>query len=207
MKKILLLFTYIAVGLLYFSCGTSHQNNRIALQPVTLSYCTNGGLSADELMLAEMIHTYRKSKGLKKISLSKSLTYVAQQHARDLQHYKVVEDKKCNIHSWSANGIWKGCCYTPDHRQAACMTKKPAEMTDYKGRGYEISYYYSQGATPERALKGWQKSTGHNNVLLNKDKWENTEWNAMGIGIYGNYATVWFGKEKDAAGVPPACNR
>ncbi|MCS7004100.1 MAG: CAP domain-containing protein [Cytophagales bacterium] len=169
-------------------------------------YCTNGGLSVAELELVEKIQTYRISKGLKPIPLSASLTVVAQQHARDLQQHK-PDQGNCNTHSWSANGKWSACCYTADHARASCMWKKPSELTSYSGKGYEIAYYYSLGATPEKALQGWKNSPRHNSLLINNDVWQNVEWRAMGVGIYGNYATVWFGIEKDKNGPPPPCNR
>jgi len=86
------------------------------------------------------------------------------------------------------------------------MWAKPAEMTTYSGNGYEISCgssdpeYSSFVMTAEYALKSWQESTGHNNVILNKEAWTTRPWNAIGIGIYGGFACVWFGEETDPAG-------
>jgi hypothetical protein len=77
------------------------------------------------------------------------------------------------------------------------MWNKPREMTNYKGNGYEISYGGGSSITAEGALKGWKSSTGHNNVIINKDIWKNSNWQSIGIGIYKGYAMVWFGKDKD----------
>jgi len=34
-------------------------------------------------------------------------------------------------------------------------------------------------------------------MIINKYAWKRLKWNAMGVGIYGNYAVVWFGEKKD----------
>ena len=140
---------------------------------------------------------YRKSLNLPSIPLSKSLTIVAQTHVKDLDTYKPDQKKSCNMHSWSDKGKWTSCCYTDDHKRASCMWSKPAELTNYKGVGYEIAHWSSSSVTPTGALKGWKNSKGHNEVLTNKGIWQNKEWQAIGIGIKNNYAVVWFGEEKD----------
>jgi len=141
---------------------------------------------------------YRKEKKLPEIPISKSLTYVAQGHAKDL-HENFSFGNNCNMHSWSDKGKWKACCYTSDHAKAACMWDKPREMTSYKGNGYEISHGGSGGyiATAESALNSWKKSSGHNAVIINEGIWARSKWNAIGIGIHKEFAVVWFGKELD----------
>lgn len=163
-------------------------------------------ISKEEKKLYELIMQYRKSKGLPEIPLSQSLTIVAKTHCDDLENnYK--KSSKCNLHSWSnKSNKWTGCCYTPDHKQAACIWNKPKELTSYKSHGFEIAYWHSEKATPEEALAGWKKSSGHNNTIINKDIWKKTTWKAIGIGIKGKYATVWFGKEPDSEGEPENCD-
>jgi uncharacterized protein YkwD len=83
-------------------------------------------------------------------------------------------------------------------------------LTNYQGDGFEISFwstyiYPSPEAFAKDILAGWKKSPGHNDVIINKNTWKNVNWNAMGIGIYGEYANVWFGKEEDSAGEPAIC--
>lgn len=154
-------------------------------------------LSADENKLYELIMQYRASKGLAKIPLSPSLTFVAQTHCKDMTANPPVAP--CNMHSWSNKGTWKACCYTPDHKQAAGMWSKPQELTSYQGNGYEISHGASgYSPTPASALEGWKNSSGHNAVMINAGIWKST-WNAIGIGMVGGYAVVWFGNEKDEA--------
>ncbi len=101
------------------------------------------------------IMAYRKSKGLPPIPLSAKLSQVAQTHARDLtENYKVDASNECNPHSWSGKGTWTACCYTNDHKQAACMWRKPQEIADYPGYGYEIAYYSSRSCECAGSI-GW----------------------------------------------------
>jgi len=156
--------------------------------------------TAEEIKLYTLIMRYRAGRGLASIPFSPSLTHVAQTHARDLTENKPAEGK-CNMHSWSSKGPWTACCYTGDHARASCMWDKPRELTNYPGNGYEISHgMWGAVITAEGALRGWQGSPGHNAVILNEGMWSRTPWKAVGIGIYGNYAVVWFGNEEDPAG-------
>lgn len=166
-------------------------------------------LTDDEYRLYQLIMEYRKDRGLPAIPLSYSLTHVAGAHAWDLTTNR-PDVGRCNMHSWSDEGPWSGCCYTEDHKEAECLWSKPNELTDYDGFGYEIAYYSSK--TVDRhvdmalaALEGWKDSPGHNHMIINKYGWKRMKWNAIGIGIYGNYAVVWFGEEKDTAGRPELC--
>lgn len=161
-------------------------------------------LSAEEYKIYELLNAYRKQYKLPKIPLSASMTIVAQAHARDLQENQPVKGN-CNLHSWSDQGKWTACCYTNDHAKAECMWNKPRELSEYKGDGYEISYWQSDGATASSSIAGWKKSVPHNNMMINRDIWKKLSWNACGVGLYGNYAVVWFGKEKDTAGEAKKC--
>lgn len=165
-------------------------------------------LSAEELKLYDLIMAYRKANRLPVIPLSVSLTYVAQQHCKDLFTNKPDLNKGCNTHSWSDKGTWKSCCYTADHKQAECMWNKPGELTNYKSNGFEIACGSSEAVykdfvmTAPYALDSWKGSVHHNNVIMNKDIWKAVKWNAIGIGIYKGFATVWFGEIADAEGEP-----
>jgi uncharacterized repeat protein (TIGR02543 family) len=153
-------------------------------------------LTTEEMRLYHRMMEYRKEKGLSEIPISKSLTYVAHAHVKDLQENH-IRGTECNMHSWYEKGDWTPCCYTADHAQAACMWRKPRELTSYTGNGYEIAHWHSAAATPESALSGWQRSPGHHAVIVNEDNWKNLTWNAIGIGIHRNFAVVWFGREFD----------
>jgi len=160
-------------------------------------------LSNDEQNLYAGIMAYRTSKGLSAIPLSSSLSKVAQLHVQDLQENRPAKGR-CNLHSWSKT--YGNCCYTSDHSQAKCMWDKPRELTDYTGNGYEIAHWASDGATANSSLQGWKNSSGHNAVMINKSIWKDVDWNAIGIGIHGEYSVVWFGKESDSAGRPTKCD-
>ena len=157
-------------------------------------------LSNEEQSLYNQIMEYRTSKNLTSIPFSAKLSKVAQTHARDLaENYDFDPNNKCNPHSWSKKGEWSSCCYTNDHKQAQCMWDKPREIANYEGDGYEIAYYHSNGAKADPALAGWQKSKGHNPLLVNLGIWKEIEWKGIGIGIHETYAIVWFGRVNDSS--------
>ena len=130
-----------------------------------------------------LINKYRKEKKLPAIPLSKSLSYVARQHVKDLDI-----NLKTMSHSWST------CNYNhSDNKTFNCMWLKPSELTNYKSYGYECIFSISDGgASAQEALNAWKKSINHNNVILNKSIWKSMNWNALGVGIYKNYAAIWF---------------
>jgi len=163
----------------------------------SIATANNVSLNTEEIRLYKLVNKYRAKNGLSAIPLSSSLTYVAQTHVRDLQNSPPRGN--CNMHSWSTNGAWSSCCYTPDHAQAQCMWDKPRELTNYPGNGYENAHGGSNGyqATATSALKGWKRSHGHNAVILNQGIWSKHSWKALGVGIYKGYAVLWFGKEID----------
>ena len=47
------------------------------------------------------------------------------------------------------------------------------------------------------ALEMWQKSAGDNAMIVNTKGWDDT-WKAVGVGVYEQYAVIWFGKEVDS---------
>jgi len=168
--------------------------------------------SSNEQALYERINEVRGEKDMPEIALSRNLTIVAKMHVADLSVNKPYDEKLCNPHSWSNQGVWKGCCYRQDHSNPECMWKKPSEITDYEGDGYEIVAFWMSGIDPaqeitaETALQMWLESPGHSNVILNAMSFRNVEWNAMGIAISGNYASVWFGMENDEDPIPQPCS-
>jgi hypothetical protein len=167
-------------------------------------------LTQSENDLYRLINEYRAQKGLPEVKLSVSLCYVARTHAKD-QTDNFKDGNRCNMHSWSNKGTWSSCCYTPDHKKAKCMWDKPRELTNYQADGFEISFYSTyRYSSPEAFAKdildGWKKSPGHNDVIVNKNIWKDMKWAAIGIGIYGEYANVWFGNIEDTAGEPSICN-
>ena len=168
-------------------------------------------LTPTEIDLYRLINEYRAQKGLPEVKLSAQLSFVARTHARDqVENFK--DGSRCNMHSWSNKGSWSSCCYTPDHNKAKCMWDKPRELTNYQGDGFEISFYstYNYASSADCArdiLAGWKTSPGHNDVIINKSIWKDMKWQAIGIGIYGEYADVWFGTVEDVAGEPLPCEK
>jgi hypothetical protein len=163
--------------------------------PTDTSY-KNHCLSVEERKLYLLLNDYRKEKNLPPVALSKSLSYVAHMHMVDL-----FEKVGQLSHGWST------CAYNAKNSKTwPCMWLKPAEMTSYKAYGYECVYSISSGkAMAWDALAEWKKSTPHNNVIINKGIWADKKWLAVGVGIYGNYAAVWFGDEADTEDEPIAC--
>lgn len=166
-------------------------------------------ISEKEFRLYEMVNAYRAKHNQPAIPLSASLSFVAGVHVWDLQHNQ-PDEGECNLHSWSDYGSWTPCCYTEDHEQAKHIWSKPNELTTYDGYGYEIAYYSSWSIEehfdmPAAAMEGWKSSPGHKQVMINQYAWKRMKWNSMGVGIFGNYAVVWFGEEEDSNGVPEEC--
>jgi hypothetical protein len=158
-------------------------------------------LSKAEYELYCLINQYRKEKGLDSVPLSKSLTYVAKVHVKDLANNH-PHSRRCNMHSWSDQGNWTPCCYTKDKKKAACMWDKPRELTNYISAGFEIAFWTNiPFLSPEKfaalSLKQWKKSPAHHQVIINLPPWEKLSWQAMGVGIYDGYAVVWFGELED----------
>lgn len=201
MKSIKLFSVFVSlISILTFS-DLSGKTYQIDLENICLA--------EEEIKLHRLINEYRKSHDLDNIPLSLSLTVVAKAHAADLFYNNPDDDYLCNMHSWSDKGDWEACCYTSDHAHAECMWNKPKEITNYKGDGYEIVFYFSPVtddiSMAKEALEGWKGSPGHNNTIVNAGIFRNAEWNAIGVGIYEEYVTVWFGEKQDEEGAPEKC--
>lgn len=167
------------------------------------------GVSEKEAKLYYIINAYRESKGLQKLSFSKSLTIVARTHVSDSNTYTPENQRDSrgmqgNLHSWSNHGSWTPMVYTYDHEYAANMWSKPRELTSYTGNGYEISSWNSGNITPEDALDLWKNSSGHNAVMTTQGNWSDLK--TMGVAIDGKYAHVWFGSAADPAGYYDVAN-
>lgn len=157
-----------------------------------------GSPSAEERRLHELLNQYRVANHLAPVGLSRSLSKVARLHATDLAGQRL--SGSCSIHSWSQGGPWSSCCYDQRRPDTKCMWNKPRELTPYEGIGFEIAYRYTAGVRAKGALAAWQASARHNSILLNLDGWSSRQWRAVGIGIDGEYATVWWGEDVDPAG-------
>ncbi len=153
-------------------------------------------ISQAEVNLYNQINDYRKALNLPKVPLSKSLSYVAQQHITDLLKNK-PDTNACSFHSWSDKGKWAACCYKGGVKNKKCMQEKPRELTDYPGNGYEIVYWENKDATADNAFDQWRTVTASRSLITNFKEWEDFSWKAMGVAIEKNFAIVWFGEEVD----------
>ncbi|MBI4779983.1 MAG: CAP domain-containing protein [Oscillatoriophycideae cyanobacterium NC_groundwater_1537_Pr4_S-0.65um_50_18] len=152
--------------------------------------CTGDGLESEEERLYQVINNYRAQNNLPAIPLSPSLNRVANRHVRDL-----AENVGKLTHGWS------DCPYTAGDRTTySCMWAAPQRLnTAYPGSGYENAHASGGDATAQSAFASWQSSSAHNAVILNQGVWQEYPWQAIGIGIYKNYAVIWMGKEADPA--------
>jgi len=167
-------------------------------------------LSDKEMKLADGINQYRTQNGLSAVPITNSLTKVARTHIADLNTYhpdtKNYGNGDCNTHSWSNKGVWTAVCYTGSAQQLQ-MHNKPGEITEsYNSNGYEIASWSSGEATAQGAINVWKSSSDHSDVILERNIWANSAWKAMGVGIDGNYAVVWFGTMEDPAGKVPTAS-
>jgi len=154
------------------------------------------GPNPDGVAIVDLINAYRQSNGLPAVPYSPSLGCVAVTHVHDLADNH-PNTGNCNLHSWSDQGPWTPCCYTPDHAQAQCMWDKPQELTSYPGYGYENAA--GGVSTPQAAVSTWQNSSAHNDVILNQGIWASYPWGAVGAGLYQGYGALWFGVQADPA--------
>jgi len=161
-------------------------------------------ISQAEMQLYRMINDYRKRYALPPIPLSKSLSYVAASHLKDL-FFNHPDQEPCNSYSWSDKGPWKAFCYPADENKKNSVWDKPREFTPYKGKGYEIIYWENSNAIPDSIIAIWKSIDYVKNYLLNTGKWQGKKWNSIGIGIYENYACAWFGELADPAGPVLSC--
>jgi len=171
-----------------------------SLPSVPVNFCANPA----EMQLFRMINDYRKRYDLPPIPLSKSLSYVASSHVKDL-FFNHPDQDPCTSYSWSDKGPWKAFCYPRDETKKNSVWDKPREFTSYKGKAYEVIYWENSSAIPDSIMAIWKSIDYVKNFLLNTGKWQGKKWNAIGIGIYENYACAWFGELIDPEGPAILC--
>lgn len=170
-------------------------------------------ITAEENKLIQLINAHRAAAGLPAVPATRTLTRVSRSHVRDLAtnhpDQGIDSDRKlaCNLHSWSANGPWSAVCYTGDHYYAAKMWSKPGELSGgvYTGNGYENAYGSSGQTTAAGAFASWAADPSHDDVIVERGIWQSYHWPAMGVGIYGGYAVLWFGDKTDPLGSAALC--
>ena len=174
--------------------------------PVNTGLCLN----QEEAQLVQLINDYRVANGKPALPTSKWLAAVGQYHAWDLvsNHPDIGQ---CNLHSWSAavppGASWQPVCYTPDHAQAAQMWAKPRQLSAnvYTGNGFENAAVSGTAMTAAAAMSLWQNSSAHNDVILQNGVWATINFQGLGVGIVGGYATLWFGDGANNGGMMSSC--
>ena len=170
--------------------------------PVPVNFC----IDADEMDLYRMINEYRQHFKLPPIPLSRSLSYVATLHAKDL-FLNHPDQGSCNFHSWSNKGTWTPFCYPRDETKKNSIWDKPRELTKYPSRAYEIVYWENNPLVKDTIIMVWKTEDYFNSFLLNTGKWQGKTWNAIGIAVYKNYVCAWFGEVTDPEGEAYVCGK
>ena len=170
---------------------------------------TDTNLNPEEAELARLINAERKKLGKSPLKVSKQLTKVARFHVIDSNAYydpynPPVDSRgiEGNMHSWSSNGNgeWTPVVYTPDHKYMSLMHTKPNEIAGYSGNGFEISTTVAFAEKPASAIRQWMGSPAHRDVMLEEGNWKNSNFEAMGVSIAGDFSHVWFGQSQDSTG-------
>lgn len=165
------------------------------------SSLTGDGFESEEIKLYNLVNEYRAQNGLPPIAASKALTTVANRHVQDVaENLQIIDiNDPRNPHSWS------DAPYDPNNPNTypSVWTAPQRLNTGYSGYGYENFFRTTApSVTAEQALEGWKNSPAHNAAILNQGIWQNSNWNALGVGIYKGYAALWFGEEVDPTGTP-----
>jgi hypothetical protein len=162
-------------------------------------------MNQDEQKLAEAINKIRIKHGKKPIKLSISLTYVAETHVNDLE-VNHPDTSVCNLSSWSNKGKWTPVCFNPYVVDRKAMWDKPRELTPYPYNGYEMVGYMEGGIVVDSLAKLWDTLAESLDMITTEGIWSKKSWEAMGVGISGNYASLWFGQREDREGAPSLCS-
>lgn len=169
--------------------------NRINAQQgkgVPSDYC----IDSEEAQLFGRINEARIEKGLSPLLLSKSLSFVAETHVKDL-YINRPESAFCNMHSWSDKGNWSPFCYPKDQSRRKSVWDKPKEITYYPGQAFELIYWTNQVAFPDEIMDTWLATQSSASILLNYGKYAKNTWKTVGVAIYKGFASAWFGEYAD----------
>jgi len=161
-------------------------------------------ISAEDNKLYESINLFLLENGQKELSLSKSLSYVANLHITDLiQNHP--DTSICNLSSWSNNGNWTSCCYQKYVPNQDCMWDKPKELTNFKYRGYELVLFFEEEFNSDTVMQLLLSSNAVIDMLLTKGDYSKKKWVCLGLANNKEYASIWFAQRADNAGKPEIC--
>ena len=196
---------FIGAWLILVFAGAPSRSQNVPVKQVTdvpKDFCITG----QEWKLYRMINEYRRQYDLPPVPLSVSLCFVARTHVKDLLLNHPDQDP-CNLHSWSDKGPWKPFCYPADENKKGSVWDKPKELSKYPGKAYEIVYWENDTVNIDSVISFWKSIEYFNSFLMSNGKWSGKRWNAIGIGIYLNYAVAWFGEAPDPEGIPRICGK
>jgi hypothetical protein len=197
MKKILTALLFVLAGLASFP-----QSSDTDIKAIPGNYC----LTREEYRLYQLINDFRKANGLQVIPISKSLSYVARMHVLDLTQNR-PDTSFCSLSSWSDKGPWQPCCHSRITPNPLCILGKPAELSAYSGEGHELCYWDNLQVRPDSVIAFFSGLKQSRDLLTNQSKWSYFSWKAVGVAIYGHYASVWFGELPDSEREPSICSQ
>lgn len=195
MLKVRLKSILVLTALLLFNV-----NRGVSQEKIPAWFC----ITEEEFTLYKYINEFRKSNFMAPVSLSKSLSFVARQHVNDLNTNKPY-NSECNYHSWSEGGKHEGCCFSKNDPSFDCMRNKPKELTTYKGEGFELVYWENGQVFADAVIDEWKTITPSKDMILNRSRWQDYTWNAVGVAIEGNFALLWFGTTQDSQNETTVC--
>lgn len=169
-------------------------------QDIPQNFC----LSNDEATLFNLINGLRVANGQEPLLLSKSLSYVAQLHVRDLSMTQ-QSGTECNHHSWSDKGNWTPICYPREQTRKKSVWDKPKELTRYPSVAYEVVYWENSAALPEMIIDNWKTTKQSSELVLSQAKWSKNNWKVVGVAVFKGYASAWFGEAYDQEGDVRIC--
>lgn len=205
-RVIMLCFVLLsALNSTVVSGASSESGNKLETAHVTVTEEPDRCLSDQEVELVRLLNVLREENHLAPVKVKESLYRVAKWHVIDLAtntpHKDRVDERgmPCNIHSWSAKGKekggWNPLCYTADHKNALGMWKKPREISEHRSNGYENVYWTSAILSPAMAVYYWSNRNDELDMIAERNAWGKHPWRTMGVGVYGNYAAVWFSEK------------
>ena len=158
------------------------------------TYC----ITQEELILLEKINQYRMENSLPLLELSKSLSWVAHLHVRDLFLNQPHRENGCNMHSWSGEGNWSAFCFPKEQTKRKSVWDKPKELTHYVAPAHELIFWSNQETGFEEALAEWKSIPQSASLILNTGRYAKMKWKTAGVAIFKGYVSFWAGEALDA---------
>jgi len=188
------------VGVILYSLVFIWPDMGFSQEGIPSDFC----ISEQEKRLYLLINNYRIKNDLPEIQLSKSLSFVAKTHVKDLYDNR-PDTSICNLNSWSDKGRWTACCHSPYLPKPECILNKPRELTTYQHDAHELAFWEMTDTHPDSVFGFWTDTEETRNFLINEGKWKKHKWVALGVGLYHGYASIWLGEARDPESEPLIC--